>query len=261
MTYYNFDVDINTPIRQQITVPTGEDFAVKVQLLKNGVKSKYIKRNAADAGTQAEANWGLPASHIADLIESTAYKVSLFGFGNDAFVTYFFKGSDVADSKSITFTCDRWNNSDEDGILTTTTMFRPSITFALDVVFIEKSKRCDGPDYNLDVMGNVSTKNLSTTALSATTAQFAAKQASYEMKERDVVGQAVLPGGMVTYVYNHNGMSVLSGNLCLKQDLSVKPNKGSASSGLFLGDYSKAIVAKDITVGDETITVLTIVNT
>jgi len=261
MTYYNLEVSVDSPIRQQITVPTGEDFAVKVQMLKNGVKAKYIKRNAADAGTLAEASWGLPTSHIADLIDNTAYKASPSGYGNDVYMTYFFKGSDVASLKPITFTCDRWNNANEEGIVSGTTLYKPYIMFTLDIVFVEKSKRCDGPDYNLEVIGNVNTKNLSATALSATTAQFAAKQASYEMKERDIVGQGVLPGGQVTYIYNTKGMSVLSGNLCLKQDLSVKPNKSTASSGLFLGDYSKAIVAKDITVGDETITVLTVVNT
>lgn len=259
MTYYTLEVDIKTPIRQQITVPTGNDFAVVVYTLVNGHRSKYYHGQ----GSQiiSEASWSFPSDQISNLIDSSAYKLSPAVFGEDAYMTLYFKGSYTAGSKQTYFICDRLNYFNDEGSLVSFENYNPKIQFTLDIVFVEKAKNCDGPDYNLDIIGNVSTKNLSTTALSATTAQFAAKQASYKMKERDVVGQTVLPTGQVTYLYNNNGMSVLSGNLCLKQDLSVKPNKSSASSGLFLGDYSKAIVAKDITVGNETITVLTVVNT
>ena len=153
MTYYTLEVDIKTPIRQQITVPTGNDFAVVVYTLVNGHKAKYYH----GSGSQiiSETSWNFPSDQISNLIDSSAYKVSPAVFGEDAYMTLFFKGSDTAGSKQTYFTCNILNLFNDEGVKVSTENYNPKIQFTLNIVFVEQAKNCDGPDYNLQIAGNV----------------------------------------------------------------------------------------------------------
>ena len=261
MTYYDLSIDIVGTSRQQITVPTGEDFAVRIQLLKNGVRAKYIKRNAADAGTLAEANWVLPTSSMSELIDNTAYKASPSGYGNDAYMTCFFRGSDVASSKSITFQCDRWNSANEEGIVSGTTMYNPHITSTLDVVFIAQTKRCDGPDYNVVAVSGVEAKSAQLHGLSVS---YLAPNQGGVADVLDVTEKKARLNAHANEKYTFSGMQMnnangfieLSGNVCFNQDMTSNASMRNASNVFFLDHYSKYVKIAEVTIEGQTLSVL-----
>ncbi len=259
MTYYTIDFDITQPTRHKLTVPTGSDFAVTINTYVGGRRCKtFAYKQGANTRIISEAQPNMTVDEInAWLVDSTAYKInSTAEAGLDCFTTLFVKGSEVEKSGVLTFWYDRLNVDNGAESALSTKMYNPKIYGYIEIQYVDFGKNCNGPDYKMDLIGPFSAKTLSSTALSADEVHVRNVSACVDVQKNTIVGQTVMPGGMISYLYNRNGMAYLSGNVYLGQDFYSKPSKTTSTNALYLDDFKHYLTVKEITVGSETLSVL-----
>lgn len=263
MKYYTLKLDVKRPYKQCITVPCGIDFAIKAYSYIDGRPAVVFKYNDG-RNTVSECVATMSSEEVAaKLIDNKAYTYTSTS-GDNAWITYFIKGSNIEKTDIINVYFDRINSPTTEGSGAKTQMLNPPVRIQIEVRYVASACNSDGPDYTLNVEGHIKTNDI--TASNATISknlvcgemEVTAKKVNIKVKEKVVVGEAVLPGGQTTPLYNTKGATTLSGNILISEDLSTKPTKTSSENSIYMGDFTKYLGVEDITVNGVTYSVLCI---
>ncbi len=296
MKHYNVDIDFAKPIRQKIIVPTGEDYAVKVTSYMNGETTKTIKFN----GTLSEYDYGpslmwLPTTEVFAMLVSQdpispsiaanfLYQVEAEGL--DEYMTLYLAKSDEEKTVTLEFYAQYKQTVDESGHVEQEYFGENDCPRCyVDVQYV-KSNVQDGNSWSLDIAGAVdsldvqtlNTYQFSTDALSASNASVQALSSNTCFRFDDsartfrigsnkcanaIEGKRLFAYTNGSGVSTNNGIGSieLTGNFCLNNNFTSDiTSRQTARNIFYLDNYSKRVMLKELTVGNETLSVLQVVD-
>lgn len=256
MRYYNINLDFTKPMRQKITVPTGEKFAIKFFMYHEGKEAKTFSYKVNSTSTTTKIISPLRASPYPTqenydlLINNNAASINPNqDAGEYQYLVCYFKSSDVVKTSTFVMVLQGIYYLLEDGT-SGWKQLNPSPEIYIDIEFVQSSE-LNGPDYDLNLIGGATMNSLSSTNLSGNYFNLSPVSASIIGKDSFTFDFHGMQLG------NRNGIIELSGNVCFNQDFVSDATKSSAKNVLFLNsDKSQCLGIKEVTIGNETLSVL-----